>query len=67
MKAILLKNVKNGDCFTLRPLREPKDTQVYVRSDYDRETKKYEIYKFFDLGDWRMMRGDRIVYVDFIF
>lgn len=67
MKAILLKNVKNGDYFTLRPVEEPKETQVYVRSDYDRETKKYEIYKFVDMGDWRMMRGDRIVYVDFIF
>lgn len=67
MRAILLKNVKKGENFTLRPIEEPTETQVYVRSDYDRETKKYEIYKFFNIGDWRMMRGDRIVYVDFIF
>lgn len=67
MKAILLKNVKIGDYFTLRPLEEPKASQVYVRSDYDREIKKYEVYKFIDCGDFRMMRGDKIVYVDFFF
>lgn len=67
MKAILLKNVKNGDFFTLRPLEEAKESLVYVRSDYDRETKKYEIYRFTNICDCRLMRGDRIVYVDFIF
>lgn len=67
MNAILLKNVKLGDYFTLRPFEQPKESQVYVRSDYDRETKKYEIYKFANICDFRMMRGDRIVYVDFIF
>ena len=60
MRAILLRNVKNGDYFTLRPLEEPKDTQVYVRGDYDRDIKKYEVSKFADINDFRFLRGDRI-------
>lgn len=67
MKAILLKNVKNGDYFTLRPIEYPKYSQVYVRCDYCRAEKKYEVYKWYDVNDFRFMRGDRIVYVDFIF
>lgn len=67
MKALFLKDVKNGDYFTLRPVEEPKDSQVYVRGDYCREEKKYEVYKFANIGDFRLLRGDRIVYVDFIF
>lgn len=68
MKAILLRNVKKGDYFTLRPIEcVLKDSLVYVRGDYDRELKKFEVSKFVDINDSRFMRGDRIVYVDFIF
>lgn len=68
MKAILLKNVKLGDCFTLRPVEcVLNDSLVYVRGEYVRELKKYEVSKFVDITDSRFMRGDRIVYIDFIF
>lgn len=68
MKAILLKNVKLGEYFTLRPIEcVLKDSLVYVRGVYDRELKKYEVSKFIDINDFRFMRGDRIVYIDFIF
>lgn len=67
MKSVLLRNVKNGDYFTLRPVEEPKESQVYVRGDYNRDVKKFDVSKFSDVNDWRLMRGDRIVYVDFIF
>lgn len=67
MRAILLRNVKKGDYFTLRPVAEPKDSQVYVRGDYCRECKKYDVSKFFDINDYRFMCGDRIVYVGFHF
>lgn len=67
MKAILLRNLKKGDYFTLRPVEEPKESQVYVRGAYNHDVKKYDVSKFFDINDWRLMRGDRIVYVDFTF
>lgn len=73
MKPTLLKNVKNGDYFTLTDkVRYNEDGEVlekyvYVRSDYEKSLKKYEVYKFSDVNDFRHLKGDRIVYVDFFF
>lgn len=64
MKPILLKQVKKGEVFKFRPSETAK---VYVRDDYDRETKKYEYYNFFNIGEWNMRKGTCIVYVDFEF
>lgn len=67
MKATKLKDLKNGDYFTLKPVEEPASSLVYVRGDYDRSLRKYEVYKFLDCRDFRYKKGDLIVYVDFIF
>ena len=73
MKPVLLKDVRKGEYFTLtkKVKRNENDEvlsrYVYVRSDYDRETKKYEVYKFDDINDYRYMKGTRIVWVDFRF
>lgn len=73
MKPVLLKDVRKGEYFTLTDKvkcnedGEVLSKYVYVRSDYDREEKKYEVYKFDDICDYRYMKGTRIVWVDFIF
>jgi hypothetical protein len=64
MKATILKNVKKGEVFKFRPSETAK---VYVRDDYDRESKKYEYYNYFNIGDWNLRKGTCIVYVDFEF
>jgi hypothetical protein len=73
MKPVLLKDVRKGEYFTLtNNVKYNEDGEVlskyvYVRSDYDRESKKYEVYKFDDINDYRFVKGTRIVWVDFIF
>lgn len=76
MKQTELKNVKKGDYFVLTPnvkfegdtpFGEVKSKYVRVRGDYCRKLKMFEVYKFDDVNDCRFMRGDRIVYVDFMF
>lgn len=76
MKPTLLKKVKKGDYFTLtnkvkfvndEPCSEVLSKYVYVKGDYDRSIKKYEVHKFDDICDYRFLKGDRIVYVDFFF
>lgn len=73
MKPVLLKNVRKGEYFTLtQKVQRNEDDEVlskyvYVRSDYDMESKKYEVYKFDDMNDYRYMKGTRIVWVNFIF
>lgn len=64
MKPILLKQVKKGEAFKFRPSETAK---VYVRDDYDRETKKYEYFNYFNVCEWSMRKGTCIVYVDFRF
>lgn len=73
MKPVLLKQVSKGEFFTLtNNVTHNEDGEVlskyvYVRSDYERESKKYEVYKFDDVCNYRFMKGTRIVYVDFRF
>lgn len=73
MKPVLLKEVRKSEYFTLtQKVKCNEDGEVlskyvYVRSDYDRESKKYEVSKFDDINDYRYMKGTRIVWIDFIF
>lgn len=73
MKPVLLKQVKKGEFFALsnnvkcNEDGEVLSKYVYVRDAYDRESKKYEVYKFDDVNDYRFMKGTRIVYVGFVF
>lgn len=73
MKPVLLKQVKKGEFFTLTDKvkfnedGEVLSKYVYIRSDYDREIKKYEVYKNDDVCNYRFMKGNRIVWIDFCF
>ena len=62
-----VKDLKVGAWFTLKPIPEPKDTQVYIRGEYDRSTKKYSCGKFSDISYCRELKGNTPVYTDFIF
>lgn len=62
-----LKEVKKGDFFTLKDIKYPKENQVYVKSDYDRSTKKYICYAFNDINKFRSIKGDKEVFTDFTF
>ena len=48
MEQKLLKDVKKGEFFTKKPIEEPKETQVFIRGDYERSEKKYEVSRFSD-------------------
>ena len=36
-----IQELKKGDYFTLKPIAEPKESQVYVYDGYDRSERKY--------------------------
>lgn len=67
MTTIKIKDLKKGEYFTLKPIEFPKDTQVYVRGDYEHSLKKYSATKFSDLCSERFFKGDCLVYVGFTF
>ena len=63
-----LKELREGEFFTLNDHGdEPDEKYVYIRGDYERSEKKYEVSKFSDINDSRFLRGDRLVYVGFTF
>lgn len=67
MKEVLLKTLKEGDFFTLKPIEEAKESQVYVRQHYDRGSKTFSSCRYDDIAKERFFKGNRKVYVDFIF
>ena len=62
-----LKEIKIGEWFTLKPIEEPKENQVFIKGEYDRTEKKYDCGKFCDISYSRLMKGSTIVYTDFTF
>lgn len=62
-----IKELKKGDFFTLKPIENPTENQVYIRGDYDRATKKYSCSKFSDICAEREFKGDKEIFVDFVF
>lgn len=62
-----LKDLKKGDYFTKKDISEPTESQVFIRGEYCREDKKYVIYRFSDVNDFQLMKGDKEVFTDFVF
>ena len=62
-----LKDLKIGEYFTLKPIEEPTESQVYIRGEYDRTERKYVCGKFSDISFSRLLKGDREVYTEFTF
>lgn len=64
-----LKDIPLGDYFSFVQSEGDKKTAdtVWVRSEYDRSAKKYEIYKFADVNDCRLRRGTARVTCDITF
>ena len=62
-----IQELKKGDYFTIKPIAEPKESQVFVYDGYDRSDRKYWATKFSDISVGRGFKKDTEVYVDFTF
>lgn len=60
MEATTIKQVKKGDYFRLR---DDENAPIWVRSEYNRSTKKYECYKYEDVNHFLECKGERKVYL----
>ena len=67
MKAVKLKTLKLNEMFTRKPIENPNMNQVYIKSHYTRENKKYSCIKYSDINSEIMLKGETIVYIDFTF
>lgn len=62
-----IKTLKKDQYFTLNPVEEPKESQVWVFDGYDREERKYYAYKFADVNHGRYFKGDKLVCTNIYF
>ena len=62
-----LKQLKVGEYFTLKPLENPTEKQVFIRGEYDRTEKKFECGRFDNISYSRYLSGKTEVYTDFTF
>ena len=62
-----IKDLKQGDYFTLNPIEYPNENQVYVRGEYVREVKAYICYKFSDINAERLIKGSKEIFTEFVF
>ena len=69
MEAKMIKELKKGEYFTLKPYTDDEITEarVYVKEDYDRSERKYYAYKWADIWSGRYFKGSRVVYIGFTF
>ena len=66
MKSI--KEVKKGEYFTLKEeIKEPNESQVWIKSHYNREDKTFTIYNFADINKEKFIKANRKVQTDIIF
>jgi hypothetical protein len=64
---MIIKELKKGDFFTLKPIETPSENQVYIRGDYDKSSKSYSAVKFSDMNAERFFKGTKEVYTGFTF
>lgn len=64
MKTETIKDLKRGEFFRIT---DSDTAPVWVRGDYSREAKKYSTHLFYDVNHERLLRGNRLVFVGFIF
>lgn len=62
-----IRELKKDEFFTLKPIEEPKESQVWVMDGYDRSERVYTAYKFSDVNSWRNFKGDKEVCTGFTF
>lgn len=62
-----IKDLKKGEFFTRKPIENPKETQVYIKGDYDRSTKTYDCTRFDDISRTISLKASAQVYTEFVF
>lgn len=62
-----IKELKKGEFFTKKQIENPAENQVFIRGNYCREEKKFEIIRFSDVNDIQYVKGNKGIFTDFIF
>ena len=64
---LTIKDIKQDEMFTLKNIEEPTSNQVWLKSHYDRSTRKFVIYNFNDIGKSKLIDGSKEIFTNFTF
>ena len=64
---VKLNTLKMGSFFTLKEIEDPKESQVYIKGEYDRASKSFSCIKFNDINSERFIKAEKLVYTNFTF
>lgn len=67
MEKQTIKDLKKGEFFTRKPIENPKESQVWIRGEYDKSAKAYEATRFDDISHSVLLGRTTGVYTDFTF
>ena len=67
MEKQTIKDLKKGEFFTRKPIENPKESQVWIRGEYDKSAKAYEATRFDDINHSVLLGRTTGVYTDFTF
>lgn len=67
VKVTELKNLPKGEFFRTVDKNGNVSKKTYIREDYDRSTKKYEVSDAEDCCNFREMKGNKKVTTEFIY
>jgi len=62
-----IKDLKKDEMLTLKNIEQPKEKQVWLKSHYDKSTKKFVIYNFSDIGKSKLIDGSKEIFTNFTF
>jgi hypothetical protein len=62
-----VKDLKQGEMFTLKKIEEPSIKQVWVRDRYWRSSGNYSVFNYYDVDKEMFLKGDTEVFTDFTF
>ncbi len=66
-KMITIKDIKQDEMLTLKNIEQPKENQVWLKSHYDKSTKKFVIYNFSDIGKSKLIDKSKEIFTNFTF
>ena len=65
-KITTVKQVKRGEFIQLLNKDEKPQKKIFERGDFDRSSKKYELQNYWDINDFRYIKGTaKCIIVDF--
>lgn len=65
--ATTIRECKPGTWITLKETEFPTERQVWIRGEYDRSQRKYELTNWDDICRTKYVKADTVCYVGFTF